>query len=73
MWALAESVGRYFVKVVSLLSGVSGLGCVLIRRQLSSLLRFSVLVDLERLASDFVTLRPAATDAHDRVDGSDAE
>lgn len=67
------SLGRYLVKLVSVLSELSGLGCVLIRMQLGSLFRFSGLLELRRLASDSVALRLAATDAHDRLDGIDPE
>jgi hypothetical protein len=73
MWVLAESVGRYLVKVFGVGSASLGTGCVLIRRQLGSLFRFSLLVVRVRLDPDPVVLRSAATDAHDRVDRSDAE
>jgi hypothetical protein len=45
---------------------------VMIRRQLGSLFGFSPFVVSERLIPDSVTLRLAAIDAHDCVDGSDA-
>jgi hypothetical protein len=61
------------MKISSLLLGVSDLGCMLIRTQLDSFFRFSVLADLERFTSDFVALRPAATDAYDRLDGSETK
>jgi hypothetical protein len=57
IWLLAESVGRYLVKAVSLLSAASGFSCVLIRRQLDSLFSFSALVVLERLVPDSVVFR----------------
>lgn len=72
IWVLAESVGRYLVKVSVAGLASSGLSCVLIRRQLGSLFGSSPFVVSERLIPDSVALRLAAIDAHDRVDGSDA-
>lgn len=46
---------------------------MLTRTQLGSLFRFSALIALERLGADSVVLPLVATDAHDRVGGSDAE
>jgi hypothetical protein len=69
MWVLAESVGRYLVKVASVLSGLAGSGCVLIRTQLASFFRFSVLVDPDRLVSLPAAPPLAATDAHERGEG----
>lgn len=67
---LADSVGRYLVKVASVLSELAGLGCVLTQTQLGSLFRFSALVDLDRLVSVPAVPPLAATDAHDREEYS---
>jgi len=66
-------VGRYLVKVVSLLSTVLGFGCVLIRRQLGSFSGFPVLIVRGRLTPEPDEIPLAATDAHVRVGGRDSE
>ena len=70
---LADSVGRYLVKVVSVSSELAGLGCVLIRTQLGALFGFLVFVGPERLVSVPVVAPLAATDAYDRGEGTDTE
>jgi hypothetical protein len=67
---MAESVGRCLVKVPLRPSVSSAFNCVLMRRQLDSLLHFSLLVVRERvrLVPDLTVLWLAATDAHDRSD-----
>ena len=70
MWAFAESIGKYLVKPGLVASWSLDCGSVLIRIQFNSLVRLSVLVVQER---DSVEVRLAVMDAHDRVEGGDAE
>ncbi len=66
-------MGKYLLKVLVLWLVSLGVGCVLIWRQLGSLLRFLLLVVLKRLVPKPITPCPATIDAYDRVDGSDPE
>ena len=69
----AESVGRYLVNPISVSSPLVGLGCVLIRTQLASFFRFSVLVDPDRFVSVPAAPPLAATDAHERGEGMEPD
>ena len=64
-------MGRYLVKVAPVLSELAGSGCVLIRTQLGSLFRFSVLVNPDGLVSVLAVPPLAATDAHDPGEGTE--
>jgi hypothetical protein len=64
MWELAECIGRYLLKVSILESPSLGDGSVLIRRQLGSLIGFSLGRVLDVVPDPFAI--PLATiDAHD--------